>query len=119
MSTTYVRFVDERDDELGRVLEGIRDALIRHPIATQSAFSALVAEGRRFSETAEGKTMCAQLADSELLARLRVVWESLSMTAFSERPDAPLPSFFLEGVVRAAVERGLESLLSRAFDDEP
>jgi hypothetical protein len=119
MTVAHVRFSPEADEALELVVEGVRDSIMRHPIATQAAFAALVAEGKRFAESERGKLLAEQLARSELVARLRVVWESLSMTAFVEQPDVPLPSFFLDGVVRAAAEQGLESLLSRAFDELP
>ena len=115
-SVPHVRFEAEVDEELGRALEGVRNALLRHPIAAQAAFFALAAEGRRFAQTEEGAQVRERLAHSELFARLRIVWESLSMTAFDERTEAALPSFFLDGVVRAAADAGLESLLSRTFD---
>jgi hypothetical protein len=117
VSLPSARFEADGDPDVARVLEVARDVLMRHPIAVQAAFAALVAEGKRFAATPEGAIWESRLARSELLSRLRVIWESLSMTAFTEHANEALPSFFLDGLVRAAAERGLETLLSSAFDD--
>jgi hypothetical protein len=111
-----ISFSKEPQGELAPALDSLRDVLMRHPIACQAAYAALVAEGRRYAETEEGERWKQRLSGSELVANLRVIWESLSMTAFAENEEQPLPSFFLDSVVRAATEEGLESLLSRVFD---
>jgi hypothetical protein len=116
MTIPSIRFSEQ--DELSDVLEGLRDVLLRHPIAVQAAFAALVAEGRRFAKTPEGMACKEQLVVSELFDRLRLVWSTLGMNAFVERPTEVLPSFFLDGAVRAAALQGLEPLLSAIFDDE-
>lgn len=112
----FIRF-DEPDEELARVLEGLRDVLLRHPIAAQAAFAALVAEGRRYATTEEGLAWYERLVESELLDRVRLVWDAAGMTAFVAEPSEALPSVFVEGVVRAAASSGLEPLLSRIFDE--
>jgi hypothetical protein len=102
---------------LSELLLALSDVLLRHPIAVQSAFAALAAEGRRFAETAEGARCKEDLASSELFDRVRLVWRSLGMHAFVERPTEILPSFFLDGAIRAAVLDKLEPLLSSIFDE--
>ena len=106
------------DDDCSRALNALREALMRHPIAIQAAFAALAAEGRTYAKTPEGARAVEMLGGSELVARLRLIWESLGMTAFSEHTDDALPSFFVDGIVRAASAESLEALLSKAFDGE-
>ena len=113
-----IRFSGAPDSDTARVLSAVRDALMRHPVAAQAAFGALAAEGRRFSKTKEGAEWLELLGKSELAARLRVIWESLGMTAFAEGSADSLPSFFVDGIIKAAADRGLEELLSRSFDSE-
>jgi hypothetical protein len=109
---------DPRPDEpLSELLLALSDVLLRHPIAVQAAFAALAAEGRRFAETPEGARCKEDLAASEVFDRVRLIWRSLGMHAFVERPTETLPSFFLDGAVRAAVLDRLEPLLSSIFDE--
>jgi hypothetical protein len=103
-------------DDLDEVLDGIRRALSAHPIAAQAAFSALVAEGRAFSKTAEGKVLLDRLASSDLVERLRVLWSGVAMNSFVERGGDVLPSHYLDGALRAISRAGLEPLLSALFD---
>jgi hypothetical protein len=115
MSVPSIRFSDP--DDLSVVLEGLRDVLARHPIAAQAAFAALASEGRRFAKTPEGDAWRARLVVSDLFDRVRLLWKSVGIYAFVERPRDMLPSAFLEGAIRAASKSGLESLLSKIFDD--
>jgi hypothetical protein len=101
---------------LVHLLERLRDVLLRHPMAAQAAFASLVAEGRRFAATSEGEAWKQRLVGSELLERLEVVWRTVGMNAFVEQPTEVLPSFFLDGAIRAAARRGLEPLLAAIFD---
>ena len=107
---------DETDDELGRALDALRKALARHPIAAQAAFAALAAEGRRFALTPEGASLRARLAKSETFHRARLVWDTVSVTAFAEEPVDPLPSAYVESVLQATQLDALEPFLSRLFD---
>jgi hypothetical protein len=106
---------DLEGDRVERVLGRLRDAVLRHPAATQAAFSALVAEGRRFARTEDGAALADALAGSELLARGRMIWEVLTMSAFVEGEDG-LPSVIIDELARAASNGSLESVLSRVFE---
>jgi hypothetical protein len=108
---------EEPDKPLAELLLALSDVLLRHPIAVQAAFAALAAEGRRFAETPEGARCKEDLAASELFDRVRLIWRSLGMHSFVEQPTEILPSFFLDGAIRAAVLDKLEPLLSSIFDE--
>jgi hypothetical protein len=90
---------------------------LRYPIAAQAAFAALAAEGRRFAQTDEGAAWKERLASSKLVAELRVIWDSLGMTAFVEKPTEALPTFFVDGLVNAASSDDVESLLSQVLKE--
>lgn len=119
-----IRYSREFDEALGRrasgeaepgdaVLERLRAAqalLVKYPIAGQAAFNALVREGRRFSETDEGRTWKRRLAGSPLLARARTLFEGLAGGIVSEEGGA-VPSAYVDAFLRA-LDRDLEGVLA-------
>jgi len=115
MSPPVVRFTSPTDSDATQALEGVQQALLQHPIAAQAAFSWLAAEGRRFAQTPEGAAWKERLASSELLPQLRLVWDSLGMTAFHEGTSEILPTFFVEGIVSAASAENIEALLTQVL----
>ena len=76
-----------QEDELSDVLRAFQDAVFRHPIAIQGLFAALVREGREYAKTEEGATLLARLSKSPSLAKTRMVWEVLTLSAFVEEPE--------------------------------
>lgn len=114
------------DDEIGSALREVQELVLRHPIAMRAAVSALVAEGRRFAETAEGAALRAQLEHSELVRRARLVWQMASHSILSELEpgDAAaggLPTAWLDGLFSAAAgdpDRVLDRLFGVDDDEE-
>jgi hypothetical protein len=104
------------EEELEPVLQSLRTAMARHPIAFQAGYAALVREGRAFAATPEGASLRAELKDSELLKTSRLVWRTLSLGSFTESSDEILPSTYLDAVLRSCSLEALEPLLSRLFD---
>ncbi|HEX2872665.1 MAG TPA: hypothetical protein VHP33_15450 [Polyangiaceae bacterium] len=102
--------------ELLSSLRSLQDALWRHPMAVQAAFSALVREGRAFAKTPEGARLRDGLSRSPTLAKTRMVWEVLSLSAFVEKPEGALPGVFADALVRAIKVKAVEPLLSRLFE---
>ena len=106
------------DDDLQRILQEAQFLLLKHPVAAQAAFSALVAEGRRFASTAEGRRWEARLRGSDLIRRGRVVWEVVTMKMLEEHAPNVLPTTYLDAMVKATASSELEPLLARLFDME-
>ena len=106
----------EAEAQLEAALRTLQENLWRHPIAIQAAYSALVREGRKFARTEEGARLLDGLSRSPTLAKTRMVWEVLSLSAFVEKPDAALPSVFSEALVRAIKVNAIEPVLSRLFE---
>lgn len=104
------------DVEVMRTLGALQRAIFKHPMAVQAAFATLVAEGRRFAETEEGREWRDRLLRAKQTGRLRMVWEVLSLGAFTERSDGLLPSVFVDSLVRTLAREHLEPLLSRVFE---
>lgn len=101
------------EEELAEVLRGLRSVLLQYPLASQAAFSALVAEGRRFAATPEGAEWRAALAGSDVVRKGREVWEALSLGLVEEEPSTVVPSTYLEALFQAANLPELEALLRR------
>jgi len=106
---------DDADAATLRFLRRFSAMIFKHPAATQAVYAALVAEGRRFAETEEGARLAESLARSDLVAKARMVWEVLSMSAFRENGDG-LPSVIVDDFARAAQRDGIETILSRLAD---
>lgn len=90
-------------------LAALRRALLRHPVAAQALFAALVAEGRAFAVTPEGADLRRRLERSDLVLRSRAVWEVVTGGAFVEDPDIVMPSTIVEAIAKAAMERRPEA----------
>ena len=97
-------------------LSRVQRAIFKYPMATQAIFSALVAEGRRFAKTPEGAEWRERLRRAEQSDRARMLWEVLSLSAYTEQADGALPSLLLENLARAIKTRHLEGLLSKVFE---
>jgi hypothetical protein len=104
------------DRELKSMLARTQRVIFKYPLAAQAAFTALTAEGRRFAGTSEGALWLERLQGAEQTERARLLWEILSLRGFNEGEGDPLPSVFLEALVRALKLPSLEPLLAGLFD---
>lgn len=99
------------EDPLAHLLRAASAAVLKHPIAAQAIFAGLVAEGRRFAETEEGRRWKAALADSEFVRRARALWEGSVFNLLEDSADAVLPSAIFDALVQAASRPDLPALL--------
>lgn len=108
------------DDHLLATLREARWQFLRHPVAAQALFSALVAEGRAYARTPEGRALRQRLAASDLVRDLRVAWDLTTAEILQEDPPSMLPTAFLDALLQAASHPELEDLISRfqADDDD-
>jgi len=94
------------DDAAARLIAWVQRLLFKHPAAAQAAHRALVAEGRRFAETDEGRVWRARLDASETLRRCRPLWEAATLNVLDDDGDGDaLPSQLID-LVAQAVSRG-------------
>ena len=98
-------------DPLTDLLRTASASVLKHPFAAQAIFAGLVAEGRRFAETEEGRRWQAALADSEFVRRARALWEGSVLNLLEDSPDALLPSAIFDALVQAASRPDLPALL--------
>ena len=101
--------VDQAIAQLGR-------AIVKHPLAAQAAYRALVREGRAFAQTDEGRRLRDRLARSELVGRLRTAWElvTFGMLRDDAAPGA-IPSVVIEAFVQALLRDRFEARVHDAL----
>lgn len=105
----------DRSDQQVALLRSLQLVILKHPVAAQQMFSALVAEGERFATTAEGNRWKRKLQGSELLHRARLVWEVATLWMLEKDPPGALPSTYLDAFFQAASSPDSEVLLDRLF----
>lgn len=93
----------------------LQRALLTHPVACQAAFSALVAEGRRFAETAEGRAWRDRLVDSALLREVRLVFDLSTLGLLEEDAGAAPPASYLDALFMIAASGDADALLNQVF----
>jgi hypothetical protein len=81
------------------VLARAHRALLKHPLASQAAITALVAEGRRFAETRAGRRWCARLVGTDLVRRGQELWEGSGLGLFEDDPETVLPSALVDSLL--------------------
>lgn len=104
------------EEQIERALGRLHRAIFKYPMAVQAGFSALVAEGRRFAQTPEGAEWKERLSRAEETGRARMLWEVLSLSAFTEHNDNPLPTVMVDTLVHTIRTKKLEPLLSKLFE---
>lgn len=108
--------VAAREQLVDHALHQLARAIVKHPIAAQSAYRALVREGRAFAETDEGRRIRGQLARSELVARLRTAWELVTLGMLDDdTPPGAIPSVMIEAFVQAVLRDRFEARLHAAL----
>jgi hypothetical protein len=105
----------KKDAEALATLARLRRAMLRYPMAVQAGFSALAAEGRAFADTPDGADWRRRLGYAKAMGHGRMVWETLSLGSFTEKPDGPLPSAMIDALATTLRRRHIEPLLARLF----
>ena len=105
------------DDYLFEILRSASLLVLQHPIAAQAAFSALVAEGRRFAATEEGQRWRDALVSSDFVRRGRALWEASVLNMLEDHPATLLPSSIFDAIVQAVDSSDMMELLQRIYDE--
>ena len=108
--------LSDPDDELASVVDAVNRLVLEHPVAAQAAFAALVAEGRRFAATPEGRAWKDRLLGSRLVREGTLLWEGTGLTFLAEDDDRPLPSSFLDGMFEMILLGDVANRLARVLD---
>ena len=97
------------------LLRSLQVALLTHPVACQAAFTALVAEGRRYAETEDGREWRDRLVHSALLRDLRLVFDLSTLGLLEEDASGALPSGYLDALFMLASGGDVDTVLNRLF----
>jgi len=108
--------VPSEDDDVEQLIQWTQGLLLKHPVAAQAAFRALVAEGRRFAATDEGAVWRRRLEASPLLPRLRSLWEAASFNALDADGTELLPALLIDLVAQALSRSDLEEVTVRVTE---
>jgi hypothetical protein len=107
--------IAEPVEETARLLRSLQNALVVHPFATRAAIRVLVAEGRAFAATEEGRRWRERLDRSESMRTARTFWEGLVYPLVAEGLPTTRPTTMLDDFFAAIGSGGAEAALARAF----
>jgi len=105
-------------DQTLRVLRSLQASLLKHPIAAQAAFTALVAEGRSFGATEAGRAMRTALEQSELLRRARLVFDFSTLSMLEQEPPDIMPSAYIDALFMLSSSERADEVLQQLFRSE-
>jgi len=99
------------------LLRSVQRILLTHPVAAQAAFTALVAEGRRFATTPEGAQWRERLVNSSVLQQARLIFDLTTLGMLEERGGGDLPTSYLDALFLLASGGDADTVLNRLFWD--
>lgn len=101
-----------------RVLRTLQAALLKHPVAAQAAFNALIAEGRAFAGTSRGQLAQAALERSSLLHRARLVFDFSTLSLLEQEPPDIMPSAYIDALFMLGSSARSDEILQELFRAE-
>ncbi len=105
--------------DIAQLLLQLQGAVMKHPLAAQSLFSALIAEGRAFEETAEGQVWRERLKGSELMHRARLALDLPGLSLLTRAPEGALPSGYVDALFLMAGARQPGEMVDALFKWRP
>jgi hypothetical protein len=114
------RLVLRSSDQLEQLLRRAERLVARDPAVARSLIGALVAEGRRFAATPEGRRWQATLARSQLVRQGRIIWQAAGLNRLTGTVDHRnlVPSDWLRLAADTLATADLEAVLSRRMLEE-
>lgn len=98
----------DQEKDISEVLKVLQRNVLKHPAAAQALLSSFSAEGRKFSQTEQGRQLQKNLTESELLRRLWRLWEGTSLWMLDPDEVAILPSGFVDALFMSAASDDTE-----------
>ena len=105
-------------DAPSELLADLRRVILAEPAAAQAIYSSLIAEGRRFAATPEGKLQLEALRSSVLVQRARLALELSAAWMLEEEAATVGPASLLDALFLSAAEPDLELKLDKLFAGE-
>ena len=103
-------------ETLGELLVAAQRAMLTHPVAAQTAYSSLVAEGRKSLTTKEGQELARSLELSPHLERVRRVFEATTLNMLEEGKPGVLPSTWVDLMSTLARTEHLDEVLPKQVE---
>ena len=107
------RLILHDSDALLRLLHFFQRLLVRNPQAARAIIQAIVAEGRRFAGTSDGRRWKQSLTTSALVQHGRLIWQAYGLDALLENEPALVPSDWLDYLIDVMERADLEAVLSQ------
>ena len=101
--------------EIAGLIRSLQGFVLKHPLAAQALFSALVSEGEAFAKTPEGEAWRERIAGSELIHRARLALDLPGLSLLTRAPGAVLPSGFVDALFTLAASRRADEILDPLF----
>jgi hypothetical protein len=102
-------------DTTAEIVQRLQLIVLKHPIAANAAFGALVAEGLAFAETPEGLHWRDKLVGSELLHRARLALDLPGLSMLERNSGQALPSAYLDAIFTLTSRGWPEELFNPQF----
>jgi hypothetical protein len=106
------------DPQLTAAVASAHRLLLVHPVAAKSAFSALVAQGRRYARSESGQELRNKLARSPQVRKASLLWRSLSQGMLCEHEPGELPETYLDNLLRLVELPDLVAVLGQIARDQ-
>lgn len=109
--------VELRDpsDEVGETLSRLQRLVLSDPDRSAAVFASLVAEGREFAGTGEGRKWVQRLEGSALLRRASVLWDTTTLWMLAERKSETPTSAYLDAIFLGASAPDGDSWLAESL----
>jgi len=101
--------------DIPKLLLQLQGAVLKHPLAAQALYSALIAEGEAFARTPEGAEWRERLKGSELLHRARLALDVHGLSLLTRAPDGALPSGYVDALFMMAGARQPGEMVDTLF----
>jgi hypothetical protein len=101
--------------EVVAILRCLQRAVLNHPVAAQAAFAALVAEGRAFLQTEDGREWSRRLESSRLIEKGRALWEVTTLNVLEDDESTVVPSRILDVFVKLTHDHAIQEVLGRLY----
>jgi hypothetical protein len=109
--------MSELEAEVVATLHTLQRSIMKHPMAAQALFAALIAEGREYAATPEGARLRDRLARSRTIHRARIAWDVATMNVLGDHEPGLMPSALVEALARAGSLADLEQRLADLMED--
>mgnify|MGYP000063545447 CR=1 FL=1 len=100
-------------EDIEHILQRYERIYSRYPLATAAAVRSLIAEGRKYAATSEGKAVKNSLARAPAVRRGRLIWDACGLDVLADSSTKELAGELVDRFLSALGDEGIERALSR------